>query len=58
MSSSAVGEVQVSTAAISAVEGGSMGLFCVELVAGSGWPNMLANDLTVFFSATTNGKAG
>ena len=58
MSSSAAGEVQVGTAAISAGEGGSVGQFCVELVAGSGIPDMLANDLTVFFSAMTDGKAG
>ena len=54
---SAEGEVQVTDTTLSIVEG-NMAMFCVELTATDGSPNMLAKSLTVTFSTVESGKAG
>ena len=54
---STAGEVQVTDTTLSIVEG-NMAMFCVELTATDGSPDMLANSLTVTFSTVESGKAG
>ena len=54
---STAGEVEVTATTLNIVEG-NMDMFCVELTATAGSPNILAKSLTVTFSTVESGKAG